>query len=305
MPHIVVLGSLNMDLVMRVANLPRAGETLRGQGFATAPGGKGGNQAVACARMGGCVSMVGLTGADAFGAALRRGLEDEAIDVRHLGADPAAPTGVAVILVEESGENRIMLAPGANDALSPAHVAAAGPLIDTAGLLVVQLEVPLPTVRAAISRAAAAGVRVLFNPAPAQALPADFLAQVDTLVVNETEAGTLTGAAVETIEGAEAAGRALKDAGARQVIVTLGARGIVITDELGPRHAPAFAAAAVDTTAAGDSFIGGLAAGMMEGMTLDEAARLGMRAAAIAVTRHGAQPSIPYRRELAAYTNPL
>ncbi len=296
---IVVVGSLNMDLVLRMPRTPVAGETLTGHDFATLPGGKGANQAVACARMGGRVAMVGRVGDDAHGALLREALAGDGVDTTDVRALASVHTGVAMIWVEETGgENRIVLAPGANGALDVDGVARAGAAIDAAAMLVVQLEVPMATVAAAVARAHGAGVPVLLNPAPAAPLPEALWSQVAVLVVNESEAAALAGMAVVDAASAAAAGEALRRRGPDRVIVTLGAQGAVVADAAGPRHQPARAVRAVDSTAAGDTFIGALAVALCEGRPLDDAVALGQAASAICVTRPGAQASIPWRREL-------
>jgi ribokinase len=296
--QIVVVGSLNIDLVMRMARAPAGGETLAGHDFATLAGGKGANQAVACARMGARVAMVGRVGADAHGEQLRAGLAADGIAAGEVEALAGEHTGVAMIWVEDGGENRIVLAPGANGRLDAAGVERAGALIDAAALLVVQLEVPLAAVEAAIDRAHRAGVPVLMNPAPAAPLPDALWSRIALLVVNETEAALLSGLPVADAAGAARAGTALRARGPGRVLVTLGAQGVVVVDAAGARHAPARAVQAVDTTAAGDTFIGALATALLEGRTLDEAVALGQAASALCVTRRGAQASIPYRREL-------
>jgi len=295
---IVVVGSLNMDLVMRMARVPAGGETLAGHDFATLPGGKGANQAVACARMGARVAMVGRVGADAHGDELRAGLAADGIAAGEVEALGAAHTGVAMIWVEDDGENRIVLAPGANGLLDAAGVERAGALIDAAAMLVVQLEVPLAAVEAAVVRAHRAGVPVLMNPAPAAPLPAALWACIDLLVVNESEAALLSDLPVTDAKTAAAAGAALRTRGPARVLVTLGAQGVVVVDGDGPRHALAHSVHAVDTTAAGDTFIGALATALGEGRSLDDAVALGQAASALCVTRRGAQASIPYRHEL-------
>ena len=295
---IVVAGSLNMDLVLEVPRVPAAGETLSGRTFRLVPGGKGANQAVACARLGGKVAMVGRVGADEFGTTLRRGLEQDGILLDHVGVDTDVSTGVALILVDDSAQNRIVVVPGANGTFAPANVDAAGAWIDGAKLVLVQLETPMPSVEHAIQRAVRAGVPVLLNPAPAQALSDDVLRSVDYLVPNETEASMLTGIEVTDVTSAAAAARSLRQRGARCVLITLGPRGVLIADDDGVRDHAAARVQAVDTTAAGDTFIGGLSVGLVEGMTLDAAARFAMQAAALSVTRPGAQTSIPYRSEI-------
>lgn len=296
-PALVVVGSLNMDLVMRVSRIPAAGETLTARDFTFAPGGKGANQAVACARLGAPTAMVGLVGGDAFGAALRASLQRDGVNAGHVAA-AADATGVAVILVDDAAENRIALAPGANAALTPAHIADAAPLIGEAALLLLQLEVPLATVIHTVERALAAGCPILLNPAPAQPLPDALLPHIDYLVTNETEAALLTGTPVNDVEAAAHAAGVLRRRGVRHALVTLGERGVVIADDTGVYHFAAPAVDAVDTTAAGDTFIGGLATGLYENLALEHAVRLGIEAAALCVTRRGAQAAIPFRREL-------
>lgn len=295
---VVVVGSLNMDLVMRTPRVPVGGETLHGHEFTTLPGGKGANQAVACARLGNRVAMIGQVGTDGFGDTLRNGLMADGIDVRHVNQTDSVGTGVAMILVDDIGQNRIVLAAGANGTLSTSAIDEAGDLIDGAALLVVQLEVPLAVVLHAMRRAHAAGVPVLLNPAPAVVLPDEIWPLVDILVPNESEAALLTGLSVTDADSAYSAAQSLRQRGVRRVLVTLGEKGVVVVDDAGPRHLLARVVKAIDTTAAGDTFIGGLTAGLVEGLSLDEAAALGQRASALCVTRIGAQPSIPYRREV-------
>jgi ribokinase len=295
---IVVVGSLNMDLVLTVARAPNAGETLTGRTLQLIPGGKGANQAVACARLGGRVAMIGRVGRDEFGEQLRKSLAADHIALDHLGSDDQAGTGVAMIMVDDSAQNRIVLVPGANGAFTPEHVDEARALIESAGLLLLQLEVPLPTVMRAIEHAARSGARILFNPAPAQPLPAEWFARMDYLVPNETEASLLTGINVTDPASATGAAQKLRSRGARVVLITLGAQGVLIADAGGTRHYRPPTVKAVDTTAAGDTFIGAFAVGLTEGLALDDAAKLAMQAASLSVTRVGAQTSIPYRSEL-------
>jgi ribokinase len=296
--RIVVVGSLNTDLVLFMDRAPRAGETLHGHDFATLPGGKGANQAVACARMGAQVAMVGRVGTDANGKMLVDGLAADGIDVSQVAALTGTHTGVAMIWVEGDGQNRIVLAPGANGALDSNGIESAGRSIDDAMMLIVQLEVPMPVVQAAIERAKRSGVRVLMNPAPAQRLPDSLWAQIDILVVNESEAAMLSDVPVDDPASGATAGTALRARGPDRVLVTLGAQGVVVVDGQGVRYAPARVVQAVDTTAAGDTFIGAVATALCEGRTLDDAVALGQAAGAVCVTRAGAQTSIPYRREL-------
>jgi ribokinase len=295
---VVVAGSLNMDLVLRVRHLPAAGETVHGHGFAMCGGGKGANQAIAAARLGAGVAMIGCVGADDFGRTLHASLVDDGVAVDFVSQCPGVATGVATILVDDQGQNCIALAPGANARLSPAHIDAAGALIAQAGLLILQLEVPLQTTLHAIATAAASHVAVLLNPAPALHLPDFAWHLVDYLVPNETEATSLSGVVVRDPASAAQAADILRARGVPNVLITLGAQGVFIASESRRLHLPARRVEVADTTAAGDAFIGGLAAGLDEGRTLEDAARLGMSAAGLCVTRHGAQPALPRRHEL-------
>jgi len=298
--RVVVVGSLNLDLVVRAGRLPLPGETVLGDGFAVHEGGKGGNQAVAAARMGAAVAMLGCIGADAHGERLRQALQGDGIDVEALVVDPQAATGVATITVAHEGENCIVVVSGANHALQPAHIDAAAALIGGAAVLVAQLETPLATVLRALQIARRAGVITLLNAAPLLPLPPQTLGLVDWLIVNENEAHGLSGLPVDDVPQAQRAAEALRAQGARQVVLTLGAGGIVHADANGARHAPALSAQAVDSTGAGDTFVGSLAAGLALGLSAAEALRQGQAAAAISVTRHGAQPSMPMRAEVQA-----
>jgi ribokinase len=300
--RVAVVGSLNMDLVARAARLPLPGETLAGQSFTQVPGGKGGNQAVAAARLGAQVAMLGRVGADANGVALRAGLEAEQIDCSALETSPSAPTGVALIIVDDGSQNAIVIIAGSNGEVTPATIARHEAVLAAADVVVCQLETPPDAVRAALAAARRLGKTVVLNPAPATGpLPADWLPLIDYLIPNETEAAMLTGLPVGSPEQAATAAAALRRAGARNVLVTLGAQGVLaVLDDGAPQHFAAPRVAAVDTTAAGDTFIGGFAAQLAQGAALDDAIRFGQRAAALSVTRAGAQPSIPTRAELDA-----
>ncbi|GAB2917161.1 ribokinase [Paraburkholderia jirisanensis] len=300
--RVAVVGSLNMDLVARAARLPQPGETLAGQSFAQVPGGKGGNQAVAAARLGAQVAMLGRVGADANGAQLRAGLEAEQIDCAALETSPSAPTGVALIIVDDGSQNAIVIIAGSNGELTPDTIARHEAVLAAADVVVCQLETPPDAVQAALTAARRLGKAVVLNPAPATGpLPAGWLPLIDYLIPNETEAAMLTGLPVGTPEEAATAAAALRRAGARNVLVTLGAQGVLaVLDDGVPQHFAAPRVAAVDTTAAGDTFIGGFAAQLAQGAAVGDAIRFGQRAAALSVTRAGAQPSIPTRAELDA-----
>ncbi len=302
---IVIIGSINMDLVLRVPRMPLPGETISGGQFRTIPGGKGANQAVACARLSADnvkIAMVACLGDDAFGAELRAALRKDGIDDSHVATIAGTASGIASILVDDNGQNSIVLASGANAELSPAHIDAARGLIEQARIVVLQLESPLPTVIHAIRLAHALGKTVVLNPAPAQALPAELLGQIDYLVPNEIEAAMLAGMPASGIDNDEQIAAVigkLRAAGSTNVLVTLGDKGVYAALESGSEHVDAQAVKAVDTTAAGDTFIGGFVAALAEGRSEAEAIALGQRAAAISVARVGAQTSIPSRREVA------
>ena len=301
---IVIIGSINMDLVLRVPRMPHPGETLSGGRFQTISGGKGANQAVACARLSDDsvkVAMIACLGADAFGVELRAALRNDGIDDSHVSTIEGEASGVASILVDAGGQNSIVLAAGANGALSPAHIDAARGLIEQARIVVLQLETPLATVRHAIKLAHELGKIVVLNPAPAQALPADLLAQVDYLVPNEIEAAMLAGQSAASLDNdaaIDAAVAKLRAAGSANVLVTLGEKGVYAALSSGSVHFGAQPTKAVDTTAAGDTFIGGFVAALAEGRSEADAIAFGQRAAALSVARIGAQTSIPYRHEL-------
>lgn len=300
---IVVIGSINMDLVLRVPRMPLPGETLTGGAFRTIPGGKGANQAVACARLSGKVAgaqqvaMVGCVGDDAFGATLRAALVGDGIIDSHVTTLPGVASGIASILVDDNGQNSIVIAGGANDLLSPAHIDAAKALIEQADIVVLQLETPMATVVHAIQLARSLGKTVVLNPAPAASLPEGVLELVDYLIPNEIEAAMLAGVSPEGAD-AQALAAALQKLGSDNVIITLGAKGVHAALYGGDVTFPAEAVQAVDTTAAGDTFIGGFVAGLASGMDEAEAIQQGQRAAAWSVTKPGAQTSIPHLHEL-------
>ena len=292
--RIVVLGSLNMDLVLRVPHAPAAGETLQGHSIATWPGGKGGNQAVSCARQGAAVSLLARVGADAYGQALRDALTRDGIDPTGVQIDPHEPTGVALVMVDDAAQNRIVVIAGANAHVEFEPLVLAEQL-HGAAFLVAQFETPLVQVGHAINAAARAGCKLLLNPSPVQDIPKTWWPLIDTLVVNEVEAQALSGMAVGTPASAAAAARALQSRGVSRVVVTLGALGAVAADAHGCHHHPALPVKALDTTAAGDTFLGALAVALATGEDFNPAVRLGIRAAALCVTQPGAQPSIPGR----------
>lgn len=301
---LLVVGSANADLVVRVARRPGAGETVLGSDLAVHPGGKGANQAVAAARLGARTALLARVGDDAYGELLAGSL-------RGAGADTAgvlvggAPTGVALITVEPSGENSIVVSPGANARLTPGDIAAADGLFAAARVVSLQLEIPLETVAAAVAAAGAAGARVVLNPSPPAELPPAVLAACDPLVLNEHEARLLLGAeAAEDAEAAPAASpeayaSALRALGPRSVVITLGASGALLLDESGALTIPGVPVTAVDTTGAGDAFTAALAHRLAAGDPLPAAAAYATRVAALSVTRPGAQSSYPTAAEAA------
>jgi ribokinase len=296
--RVVVVGSSSIDMIVQVGRIPGIGDTVIGGKFHSACGGKGANQAVTAARAGASVLFVGRVGRDAFGKTVVAGLKGDGIDVAHVTADGKEPTAVAFIFVGGNGENSIAVASGANLRLSPADVGRARGVFKRGAILLVQLETPLKSVAASVALAAKAGMRVILNPAPARALPDSLLRKVDILTPNEHEAESLTGIKVDGAQAASKAARQLHSRGVKVVIITLGARGAFVSGEGHSLLVPAFKARAIDTTAAGDVFNGALAVALAEGQTLLDAVRFGQAAAAISVTRLGAQPSAPSRSEI-------
>ncbi|MBC3933032.1 ribokinase [Undibacterium curvum] len=300
-PQICVVGSVNMDLVFRTPRMPAVGETLHGHEFRQIPGGKGANQAVAAARQGADVRFIGAVGDDGFGDFSQQSLSADGISLTHLSRIPGVATGVAGILVEDNGSNSIVLAAGANASLTPAHIDTAAADIRSAQILLCQLETPLNTVTQAIATARAAGVKVILNPAPAQDLSPELLAQVDYLILNETEAGQLSRIAVTDNASAQAASEKLLSMGVGQVLLTMGGHGAQITQAGLSQFIPAIRVDVVDTTAAGDTFVGAFAVGIANGLSLLEASQEAQYTAALTVTKLGAQTSIPQRAEVLAF----
>ncbi|MCE0523545.1 MAG: ribokinase [Methylacidiphilales bacterium] len=297
-PHVVVVGSSNTDMIVRMDRIPRPGETILGGEFITAAGGKGANQAVGAARAGGQVTFIARVGNDMLGEQAIAGFVSEGINVDHVTRDPASPSGVALIFVGRDGENSIAVASGANRNLSPADVRKARGAFAGASVLVMQMETPLETLQAAADLAVEAGVKVILNPAPAGPLPDSLLRHVSVLTPNETEAELLTGIKVDTTVAAEQAAGNLIARGVETVVITLGARGALVATAKERRLVPGFKVEAIDTTAAGDTFNGALAVALAERQPLDDAVRFANAAGAIAVTRMGAQPSAPRREEI-------
>jgi ribokinase len=299
--RMVVVGSSNTDMIIQMPRIPRPGETILGGRFSMAAGGKGANQAVAAARAGGNVTFVARVGDDMFGKKAVEGFVTDGINVDHVIRDPEAPSGVALIFVADDGENSIGVASGANGRLSPADIEKARDAIASADVLVMQLETPLDTVRAAARIASDRGVRVILNPAPAQPLDDDLLKRVSILTPNETEAELLTGVRVDDEKSAGKAAKALLAKGIQTVMITLGPCGAFIATPEGGLVVPGFKVEPVDTTAAGDVFNGALAVALSEGKSLKDAVRFANAAAALSVTKLGAQPSAPARPEIDSF----
>lgn len=298
---ILVVGSTNVDLIATTERLPGPGETVLGKSFMQAGGGKGANQAVAAARSGGHVIMLGAVGGDAYGDSCLTTFADEGIDTSFVFRAPETPTGVALITVDDNGENCIVVAPGANEALTADRVGQALDAIGGVAVCVCQLETPLDGVREALRRAHDAGAVTILNPAPARDLDDALLATVTCITPNESETEILTGLHPNDPDSAAEAGKRLIDRGVSTAIITLGEQGVVLIDADGSTHVPAPRVSVVDTTAAGDTFTGCLAASVAGGLSFRSALPYACTAASLAVTRPGAQPSIPQAAEVSAF----
>lgn len=290
--HIVVVGSLNMDLVVRTQRHPQIGETVIGYDFRTYPGGKGANQAVAAARLGGRVKMIGRVGGDQFGNELLQTVTNAGVDTAYVMEDKQAPSGVAFITVDDLGNNTIVVASGANARLSPDDIASAEETFLGASVLLLQLECPLVAVEYAIHLARKHHLQIVLNPAPAQLLDAELLGQVDYLIPNQTELALLSGQ-----ETPEVAIEVLGGLGVKKIVVTLGDQGVLVVEGDRFEKITAYKVPVVDTTAAGDAFAGAFAVALTEGLSIWKAARWGNAAGAMTVMRAGAQPSLPTRDE--------
>ncbi len=302
--RIVVVGSSNIDMVVKTRRIPSGGETVLGDDFVMVPGGKGANQAVCAAKLGADVKLVARIGADVFGEASLANFRNVGVDTQFVITDPDCPSGVALITVDEHGENAIVVAPGANSALSTADIDRAGQAIADADAVVLQLEIPAETVAHTIDVARKAGTRVVLNPAPIRPFSVDLLKHVDVLIPNQHEAADLLGMPGEGASlKPESAAQRLRDMGASAVIITLGSRGAFLLSDEAEGYVEPVKVKAVDTTAAGDAFTASLAVAVAEGSTLMDAARFAARVAAIAVTRMGAQPSMPERREVESFVS--
>ncbi|MGO9149514.1 MAG: ribokinase [Acidimicrobiales bacterium] len=293
MAQVVVVGSLSMDLTAQTTSLPSPGETVIGNGFTMVPGGKGNNQAVTCARQGVTTAMVGRVGFDAFGDAIRAQLVAEGVDVSHLGADPHVATGIAHITVDSTGQNFIIIVPQSNHSMTTAHLAEATLLIESATVLLAQLEIRLEVVKAALNIARRAGTITVLNPAPALELDDELLSKVDICIPNEVEAAALTRTKVDDVADAVRAAKELMRRGCKAVIVTLGAKGAVFVDRERAIVVSSLPVPVVDTVAAGDAFCGAFASALALGEDLEVALAKATGAGALAVGVHGATPSLP------------
>jgi len=301
-PKITVVGSYATGLTMKVSRLPSAGETLLGTGYRVDYGGKGSNQAVACARLGTQVSFVAKVGKDSFGDSALRLYRDEGIDTAHVKQIAAASTGVGFIIVETMhGHNCIAIDPGANELLSAADVAGAGEVFDSSSAVLTQLEIPVHAAEAALAQGRARGAVTILNPAPVRPLPVSVLQLVDILTPNETEARVLAGRNPAADGDAEGVARELIRAGVRQVVMTLGEKGALIVTETSATHVPAIRVEAIDSTGAGDAFNAGLATALAHGATLQEATEFAVVTGGLSVMKEGVIPSLPNREEVVRF----
>ncbi len=296
--NIVVIGSSNTDLVIRTSQFPEPGETVIGGEFNTFAGGKGANQAVAASRLGADVTFVAKVGNDSFGKVAVQGFEKEGIHTQYIFTDKSLPSGVASITLNEQGQNSIIVAPGANNALSKENIQLAKETLQNADLLLIQLEVPLETVLFSIELSYALGVRVILNPAPAFELPKEIYSKIDVITPNETEAFLLTGIEVVDSETASLAATKFLDLGVKHVVITLGEKGLFYKNSETAFLLPAIKTEVKDTTAAGDIFNGALAVALSEGENWQAALKFANIAASIGVGRLGAQASVPFRKEV-------
>ncbi|WP_109408003.1 ribokinase [Proteus genomosp. 4] len=300
-PRLAVLGSINVDHIMNISQFPKPGETIIGHQYKIAFGGKGANQAVACGRSGADITFIACVGDDAIGSEIISQLKTDNIHIDAISIIPQTPTGVAMILVNEQGENVISIIAGANGALTPIHLEQYHHVIEHADALLMQLESPLDTVFEAAKLAKSHHTKVILNPAPAQPLSDEFLSFIDVITPNETEAEILTGVSVHDEAGATKAADILHRKGIKQVLITLGSRGVWFSEQGKGMIIPGFRVDAVDTIAAGDTFNGAFVTAILEGKPSVEAIRFAHAAAAIAVTRHGAQSSVPWRHEIESF----
>ncbi len=300
---ITVIGSLNMDLVINTAKIPRPGETVLGKSFKQIPGGKGGNQADAAAKLGADVHLIGCVGDDAMGAILKNSLKADGVDADAILVKTTAATGVAAIIVEASGDNAITVAPGANYELTAQDIEAHRSDISASTILLLQLEIPLDTVRASLNIAKSAGIKTILNPAPAAELDEEILRAIDILTPNETELEFLSGQKTKTLADIESAGNSLIQKGVGELVVTLGQNGCMHINQNGAKHYNAYKVKAIDTTAAGDSFNAALAVYLDAGKDMASAIEFALKVGAMTVTKEGAQTSLPFKYEVDDFDN--
>ena len=302
-PQVIVFGSLNMDMVVKVPYLPRPGETLRGHSFATSCGGKGANQAVALARLGIETAIVGRVGDDNFGQILRQNLQSNGVETKHIGIDASTSTGIAIIAVDAVGENQIMVVSGANGQVGKQDLACLQQVLPGSSYLLLQLEIPLMAVREAVKIAQQLSIPVILDPAPAGSLPAEIYSGVSIITPNAVEASQLVGFSVENFDDAAQAALILQQKGVETVIITLGSQGVFCATDQETFVMPAVPVEAVDTVAAGDAFNAGLSAALVEGHSLADGVVWGAVAGALCVTKPGAQSSLPARSAFDAMLN--
>lgn len=298
---IMVIGSFMMDLVIGAKRAPESGETIIGNSFDRFPGGKGANQAVAAARLGASVAMAGKLGNDPFGQEMKAVLEQEGIDVGHVLTDAHAPTGVGSIVLDDNGQNRIIVVPGANLHFTPEETRELEPLIRQAQMLVMQLEMDISVVEQAAELARKYGVPCILNPAPVRTLSDELLRKITYLTPNETELALLTGVPADSLDNVKRGAQMLLDRGVGYVIVTLAEKGALIAGRDGFTIVEGFPVKPIDTVAAGDSFNGALAVELLRGASVPEAVRFANAVGALTVTRRGAIPSLPRREEVEAF----
>ncbi len=297
-PKIVVIGSSNTDMVVKSSRIPQPGETVLGGKFMLAAGGKGANQAVAAARLGGDVLFITRLGKDIFGDQAVENFKRDQIDITGITRDPDHPSGVALIMVDESGENIISVAPGANMQLLPAHVEKMRERIIDSPIILLQLEIPLSVVESAVRLGKAHNRTVILNPAPATSLPSGLLANISILTPNRTEAELLTGISITDTESAILAAQKIQSMGVQSIVLTMGSQGALVVHHGETQMIPAFSIEPVDTTAAGDAFNGAMAVALALNQSIIEAVRFANAVAALAASKMGAQPSLPYRNEV-------
>ncbi len=297
-PNIVVVGSSNTDMVIQAEHLPAAGETILGGHFFMNAGGKGANQAVAAARLGGHIILIAKTGNDIFGKQSVQLFKDEGIDTNYLVSDPVNPSGVALITVDKMAENCIVVASGANATLCKKDIEPAKVVIEQSGIVLMQLEIPVETVGYVAEIAAAKGVQIVLNPAPACNLPEGLLKKISIITPNRKEAEMLSDVQIRNMESAKLAAKKIKELGPESVIITLGDMGALVLHDNIFTHVPGFMVKAIDTTAAGDIFNGAFVVALSEGKSVVESARFACKAAAISVMKPGAQSSAPFKLEI-------